>query len=145
MVKLSFLSALLAVCLAYAAQILDRISPAYHYSFQLPLVIPDVKTPLTTYTSPKTKVSIDYYEVEVKPVSHSFYPNLGNDTITTYEGTFPGPTFRMAKGRESVIRVINKSNKTLNFHVHGSYTRSRKYTSSLPSHANHNISGTQVS
>jgi bilirubin oxidase len=126
MTRVSALLVLYASSLAFAGEVHNRISPEYKHKFLLPLTIPEVKRPLTTYTNPKTGVSTDFYEVEVKPAAHSFYPNLGTDNITAYDGTFPGPTFRVAKGRETLIRTVNKSNKTMNFHVHGSYARSRK-------------------
>jgi bilirubin oxidase len=126
MMRLSAVLVLLASQLAIAGEIQNRISPAYQHKFQLPLTIPEVKKPLTTYKNPRTGVSIDFYEVEIKSATHSFYPNLGTANITAYDGSFPGPTFRVSKGRESVIRTINRSNNTVNFHVHGSYTRARK-------------------
>jgi bilirubin oxidase len=126
MTKLAALLVLWASPLALAGTILNRISPAYQHKFQLPLTIPEVKRPLTTYTNPQTGVPTDFYEVEVKDAAHSFYPDLGTANITAFDGTFPGPTFRVAKGREALIRTVNKSNKTMNFHVHGSYARARK-------------------
>jgi bilirubin oxidase len=100
-----------------------RLSPYYSAAFDIPLTIPHIKQPIATYTNPETKVPIDFFEVEVKEVLKQFYPNLGNARIITYDGTFPGPSFRVQKGRESVVRVINKSMKSMNFHVHGSYSR----------------------
>jgi hypothetical protein len=101
-----------------------RRSPVYTSAFQISLTIPPVKTPLLSYINPETGVPIDFYQVEVKEGDHKFYPNLETGKILGYDGTFPGPTFRVERGRETVIRAINKSNKTVNFHVHGSYSKS---------------------
>jgi bilirubin oxidase len=100
-----------------------RRSPSYPASFQVPLTIPQIKQPQTIYTNPETGVPIDFYEVEIKSSEHNFYPNLKNGTILGYDGTFPGPTFRIKRGRESVVRVINKGPRVVNFHVHGSYSK----------------------
>jgi bilirubin oxidase len=102
----------------------NRRSPAYPFTFKVPLTIPQMKAPITSYTNPETGVPIDFYQVEVKNVAHRIYPNLGEANLITFDGTVPGPTFRVQKGRESVIRVINKANREVNFHVHGSYSKS---------------------
>lgn len=101
-----------------------RRSPPFQHAFQLPLTIPEVKKPLLTYSNPETGVPIDFYQLEVQENEQSFYPNLNKGKVLTYDGTFPGPSFRAERGRELVVRVVNKANKAVNFHVHGSYTRS---------------------
>jgi FtsP/CotA-like multicopper oxidase with cupredoxin domain len=100
----------------------SRRSPPYTFSFQFPLTIPQIKKPLTTYTNPETGVPINFYQVEIKNSEHIFYPNLKNGSVWGYDGTFPGPTFQIQRGHESVVRVINKLTKAVNFHVHGSYS-----------------------
>jgi bilirubin oxidase len=103
--------------------IATRRSPQYSSAFQVPLTIPPVKKPLVSYVNPETGVPIDFYQVEVKQNDHRFYPNLALGKILGYDGIFPGPTFRVERGRETVIRAVNQANKTLNFHVHGSYSK----------------------
>jgi bilirubin oxidase len=109
---------------ALSAKVEKRKSPQYQHSFQLPLVIPSIKEPLATFTNPESGTPIDFYTLEVSESKHSFYPNLENATVIGFDGTFMGPTFRVQKGHESVIRLINKSNKPTNLHLHGSFTRS---------------------
>ena len=53
----------------------------------------------STYTNETTGALIDYYEVEVKAATQQIYPNLPATTLYTYDGSSPGPTFMMQKGR----------------------------------------------
>lgn len=101
-----------------------RISPAYDCPFEYPLPIPPTAQVSATYTDPSTGIPIDFYEVEVKPFEHQFYPRLGSAQLVGYNGTFPGPTYRVEKGRQTLIRVTNRDQRQMNMHVHGSYTRS---------------------
>jgi bilirubin oxidase len=103
-----------------------RRSPALPSSFSGPLPIPQVKTPLTSYTNPETGVPIDFYELHVREFGRKFFPNLGNGTAIGYDGVFPGPTFRVEQGRETVVRVVNHAKRTVNFHLHGSYSEQIK-------------------
>jgi bilirubin oxidase len=81
-----------------------------------------VKKPLASYTNPGTRVPIDFYELRVRDFGRRFYPNLPNGTAIGYDGVFPGPTFRVERGRETVVRVVNDANRTVNLHLHGSYS-----------------------
>jgi bilirubin oxidase len=106
------------------AATLARKSPPLKNTFNTPLQIPPIKKPLATYTNPATNIPIDFYQLEVRETSQNFFPQLGPAKVLGYDGTFPGPTFRVAKGRESVVRVVNNGTRKMNFHLHGSYTRS---------------------
>ena len=62
----------------------------------------------------------------MKPLSAQTYPASKGFQPTTYvgyNGTAPGPTFRIARGRETVIRFSNKNNLSSAIHLHGSYSR----------------------
>ena len=122
MLSLLALTATIAL-VAGSVTVEKRKSPEYQHTFQLPLIIPSIKEPLTTYVNPENGVPIDFYELEVRETKHSFYPNLGNASIIGFDGSFMGPTFRVQKGRESVIRLVNKSNKKTNLHLHGSFSK----------------------
>ncbi|KAI5791902.1 Cupredoxin [Geopyxis carbonaria] len=100
-----------------------RTSPAYNYAFHYPLPIPATKKPAATYTNPKTGTPIDFYQVEMKPFSKKIFPNLGAASLVGYDGQVPGPTFRVERGRETVVRFINKGFRPSAIHLHGSYTR----------------------
>lgn len=104
--------------------ILPRRSPPLPNKFDTPLRVPAIKKPLTTYTNPKNNVPIDFYQLDVRQGSQQFFPQLNAAKVFGYDGTFPGPTIRVAKGRETVVRVVNNATKQMNLHLHGSYTRS---------------------
>ena len=108
---------------ARSATVSARKSPQYQNSFQFPLPIPIVKKPLVSYKDPKTGTPIDFYEVEAKEFTNKFYPNLESANLFGYDGSFPGPTFRIEKGTETVVRVVNKGQTKMNAHLHGSFCR----------------------
>jgi bilirubin oxidase len=115
---------LLQFTLAETAAPFARISPQYQNAFQQPLRISPVKKPLTSYTNPTTGGTIDFYEVQVKEFKHKFFPDLpGSSDLIGYDGSYPGPTFRVEKGRETVVRFVNKASQKMNVHLHGSYSR----------------------
>jgi len=68
-------------------------------------------------------VPIDYYEIELKPLEQQVYPGLKPARLVGYDGISPGPTFKVEKGRESVVRFINtKGDRPLAVHLHGAYS-----------------------
>ncbi|KAF2013474.1 hypothetical protein BU24DRAFT_351291 [Aaosphaeria arxii CBS 175.79] len=99
------------------------LSPEYQDIFQHPLPIPPVKAPKTSYKNETTGQVIDYYEIEVKEFEQQVYPGLQPAKLIGYDGMSPGPTFRVEKGRESVVRFINRSPNDFSVHLHGSYSR----------------------
>ncbi|QDS74756.1 hypothetical protein FKW77_001322 [Venturia effusa] len=108
-----------------AETVFPRLSPQYLFAFQVPLPIPHVKEPSASYTNPQNQVPIDFYEIESRPFSRIFFPNLpGASNLLGYDGVFPGPTIRVQKGRQTVVRVVNKGQDQMNLHLHGSFSRS---------------------
>jgi bilirubin oxidase len=99
-----------------------RRSPEYNHAFEFPLPIPQIKKPLTTYLHPESGTPIDFYELEAKAFDKKLFPDLESTTLFGFDGSFPGPTFRVEKGRETVVRVVNKGEKKVNLHLHGSYS-----------------------
>jgi len=99
------------------------LSPVYKQIFQNSLPIPQNKDKLYTYTNATTGNEIDYYEVDVKPYTQQVYPGLKPARLVGYDGTSPGPTFRMTRGREAVVRFKNHGDKDLSVHLHGSFSR----------------------
>ena len=93
----------------------------YKYIFQYPLPIPPIAKPLSSYDGPNG--AIDYYEINILPFEKQTYPDLGTTSYVGYEGIAPGPTFHMTRGREAVVRFINKYDKPSSIHLHGSYSR----------------------
>lgn len=120
--RISALLALLATR-TFAADS-DWLSPVYNNFYEFPLPIPPVKSPKTSFTNPATGVPIDYYEIEIKPIEQQVYPGLKPSRLIGYDGVSPGPTFHIEKGRESVVRFINREgNGPISVHLHGSYSR----------------------
>ncbi|KAJ4313124.1 hypothetical protein N0V94_007103 [Neodidymelliopsis sp. IMI 364377] len=99
------------------------LSPVYKEIFQNPLPFPPDKAPLHTYYNETTKKYIDFYEIDVKPFEQQVYRGLKPARLVGYDGMSPGPTFRMEKGREAVVRFKNHGDKDLSVHLHGSYSR----------------------
>ncbi|KAF2675478.1 Cupredoxin [Microthyrium microscopicum] len=101
-------------------------SPEYPANafFSVALPIPPVKTPLFTFTSPQTGLPVDYFEVDIKPFTQKFYPQFPATRLVGYDGLFPGPTFKITQGRESIVRYINHADRPTSIHLHGSYSRS---------------------
>ena len=47
------------------------------------------------------------YELRVKPLSHSFHPELPTQTMWGYDGMLPGPTFAARYGEPVLVRIVN--------------------------------------
>lgn len=117
------LGALIGHVTAETAAANPRLSPQYRFGFQNALTIPQTKKPSASYTNPQNQIPIDFYEIESRPFTRKFFPNLpGVSDLLGYDGTFPGPTIRVQKGRQTVIRMVNKVQEQMNLHVHGSYS-----------------------
>ncbi|PVI08271.1 oxidase cueO precursor [Periconia macrospinosa] len=101
----------------------DWLSPVYKPIFQNKLPIPPEKSPKYTYTNQTTGAQIDYYEFEIKEFESQIYPNLKPAKLVGYDGVSPGPTIRVKRGRESVVRFVNKAKLATSVHLHGSYSR----------------------
>jgi hypothetical protein len=101
----------------------DWVSPVYKQIFQNPLPIPENKMKSHTYRNETTGNEIDFYEVEVKSFTQQVYPGLKPAKLVGYDGVSPGHTFRMVKGRESIVRFKNYGDKDIAVHLHGSYSR----------------------
>ncbi|CAN9355669.1 unnamed protein product [Alternaria alternata] len=99
------------------------ISPVYKEIFQNELPIPKDKVKSYTYTNKTTGNQIDFYEVDVTPFTQQVYRGLKPARLVGYDGVSPGPTFRMKKGREAIVRFKNHGDKDLSVHLHGSYSR----------------------
>ncbi|KAF2118161.1 oxidase cueO precursor [Lophiotrema nucula] len=118
----SLVAASLLACHALAGD--DKwLSPVYKNLYSEPLPFPPVVTPNVTYYNATTGYYCDYYEIEVKPFEAQVYPGLKKTRLVGYNGISPGPTFKMEKGREAVVRFVNHGDMDLSVHLHGSYSR----------------------
>lgn len=77
---------------------------------------------ISSYYNSTTGQYIDYYEIEVKAFEQQVYPGLKKAQLVGYDGMSPGPTFRMEKDREAVVRFVNRATTDLSVHLHGSYS-----------------------
>ncbi|KJX94221.1 hypothetical protein TI39_contig4207g00004 [Zymoseptoria brevis] len=118
----AIVSVLLAICERALARDSDWQSPVYKNLFSVALPIPEVKVPIKSYPY-EGAPTVDYYEVEIKPLEAQLYPGLSKTKLVGYDGRAPGPTFKMTKGREAVIRFINNADMASSVHLHGSYSR----------------------
>lgn len=75
------------------------------------------------YVNATTGRVIRYYEVEIKPFTQQVYKNLKPANLVGYDGISPGPTFRMERGEEAVVRFINHGTMDNSVHLHGSYSQ----------------------
>ncbi|KAL2358047.1 bilirubin oxidase precursor [Cryomyces antarcticus] len=97
------------------------VSPEYKYIHQFPLPIPPIAVPLTSYTD--ANKTIDFYQINIEKFDAQTYPDLNKTSYVGYNGTAPGPTFHMTKGREAVVRFVNNYDRPSSIHLHGSYSR----------------------
>ncbi|KAK3626459.1 hypothetical protein LTR22_023153 [Elasticomyces elasticus] len=114
MVSSSIITFALAIT-TVSAGIKSYESPVYRSLFQVPLPIPPVKVPKEVYTS--NGQSVEYYEVEIKPLTQQVYPGLSKTALVGYDGISPGPTFRMRKGTQAVVRFINHGTQASSIHL----------------------------
>ncbi|KAF9881525.1 bilirubin oxidase [Colletotrichum karsti] len=117
-------TSLVALMALFGESSAEWLSPEYTWFFQFPLPIPPVKQPKFSVVNPVTKKLIDYYELEVTPFTQRIYPDRGLTSLIGYDGMSPGPTFIGTRGRETVVRMVNKGVTPSAMHLHGSYTRS---------------------
>ena len=61
------------------------------------------------------------YSITIEQFTKQVYPNLGAATMVGYNGQAPGPTFRIDRGVETVIRFLNKGTNNAAVHLHGSF------------------------
>ncbi|KAI5820067.1 oxidase cueO precursor [Pyronema omphalodes] len=99
------------------------LSPVYNHFFDFPLPIPQEARPIATYINATTGIPIDFYEIHIRPFQYRAYPELGLANAVGYNGTAPGPTFRLTRGRETLVRFINEYNNNSAIHLHGSQSR----------------------
>ncbi|KAF2869507.1 oxidase cueO precursor [Massariosphaeria phaeospora] len=118
----SLVTASLLACQALAGDD-EWLSPVYKEIFQNKLPFPPDKAPKTSYFNETTKQWIDYYEIEIKEFEQTVYKGLKPAKLVGYDGISPGPTFRMEKDREAVVRFVNQAPMDISVHLHGSYSR----------------------
>ncbi len=89
------------------AQLSPQIKP-----FQLPFRKPPVLEPV------RRDGTTDYYEITMEKAKVEILPGLKTE-IWGYNGITPGPTIRQFRGRQSVVRFVNKLDEKMSIHLHG--------------------------
>lgn len=64
--------------------------------------------------------TIDYYELNIEAFQEQIYNGLEPANLVGFNGTSPGPTFRVQRGHETVVRINNNHDEASNLHLHGS-------------------------
>ncbi|KAH7309692.1 polyphenol oxidase [Stachybotrys elegans] len=99
-----------------------QLSPQYPM-FSVEMPIPPVKEPKLVTTNPANGREMRYYEIEIQGFSKQVYPGLSEAEFVGYDGISPGPTIRVPRGVESVVRFVNNANQNNSVHLHGSFSR----------------------
>lgn len=89
------------------AQFSPQIKP-----FQLPFRTPPELQPI------RSDATTDYYQITMQKAKVEILPGLKTE-IWGYNGITPGPTIRQFRGRQSVVRFINKLSEEMSIHLHG--------------------------
>jgi len=61
-----------------------------------------------------------YYELRMQFAQHEIIPGV-KTPLLTYDGTYPGPTFRARVGQPVVVRAYNDLNIETSIHLHGGH------------------------
>ncbi|KAL7781815.1 Cupredoxin [Trichoderma afarasin] len=101
----------------------SSVSPPYNYVFQFPVPIPPVIKPLRSFNDTNANVTIDFYQLNITSFQAQIYPNLAKTSLVGYNGISPGPIFRVQRGVQSVVRVVNHNDQPSVLHLHGSNSR----------------------
>src|SRR3712207_3308063 len=80
--------------------------------FAVPLTIPPVMRPL------RSDGDRDFFDVTMRKARVAIVPG-GKTTVWSFDGRFPGPTFKVRRGREIVVRRRNDLDVPTTTHLHG--------------------------
>lgn len=80
--------------------------------FSVPLLIPPVLTP--SHSTSDT----DFYQIRIRESEQEILPGFRTKTLT-YNGSFPGPTIRARRGRNTVVTHSNGLATPATVHLHG--------------------------
>ncbi len=91
----------------YAQRVDERVEP-----FTLPFRTPPVLNPT------RSDSTTDYYQITIQKATVEILPGRTTE-IWGYNGTFPGPTIKQRRNRQSVVRFINQVGTPTVVHLHG--------------------------
>lgn len=61
----------------------------------------------SSFNDTNANVTIDFYQLNITSFQAQIYPNLAKTSLVGYNGISPGPIFRVQRGVQSVVRVVN--------------------------------------
>ncbi|HEV2754581.1 MAG TPA: multicopper oxidase family protein [Actinomycetota bacterium] len=80
--------------------------------FSVPLRIPRVLQPV------RSAGNRDYFETTMRPARVRILPGK-RTPAWTFDGSFPGPTIKVTRGREAIVRRYNRLDVPVTVHLHG--------------------------
>ncbi|KAG2441979.1 hypothetical protein HYH02_009772 [Chlamydomonas schloesseri] len=77
--------------------------------FQQPYANPPRAQIAASYAKPGTNLTVDAYEIDIYTAAKDIGCPAGKPTwVLTYNGSVPGPSFRVLKGRQTLVRFNNR-------------------------------------
>lgn len=80
--------------------------------FRVPLSVPPVMRPV------RSDAKRDYYRLVMRRARADILPHKST-RIWGYDGIFPGPTFKVRRGRPALVRLVNRLGVPMTSHLHG--------------------------
>eukprot|EP01121_Diplochlamys_sp_Union-15-3_P001467 TRINITY_DN1126_c0_g1_i1.p1 TRINITY_DN1126_c0_g1~~TRINITY_DN1126_c0_g1_i1.p1 ORF type:complete len:598 (+),score=93.81 TRINITY_DN1126_c0_g1_i1:66-1859(+) len=93
-------------------------SPSTLTPFERVFETPVKLNPSLSVCNSTTNKCIDYFEIHVQKMDMLFFSTPTE--FWTYNGHCPGPTIKICKNRQSVVRFINELTSGISVHLHGS-------------------------
>jgi spore coat protein A len=84
--------------------------------FRLPLKIPPVLKPV------RSTGNRDYFETTMRYARRSILPGK-RTPVWSFDGSFPGPTIKVTRRREAIVRRVNRLHVPVSVHLHGAKVR----------------------
>ncbi|HYP22029.1 MAG TPA: multicopper oxidase domain-containing protein, partial [Actinomycetota bacterium] len=79
--------------------------------FQVPLRIPPVLTPV------RKAGGRDYFVTTMRPARPRLLKGKRRTPVWSFDGTFPGPTIKVTRGHEAIVRRVNELDVPVTIHL----------------------------
>ena len=97
---------------AFATGLSSADPAAVPEPFTVPLRIPRVLTPV------RSTEQRDYFVTKMRPARRRILQGK-RTPVWSFDGAFPGPTIKVTRGREAIVRRINELDVPVTIHLHG--------------------------